>query len=88
MNLTIDLPEQAAAVLEAQARAARISTERYLAQIVTNSLERQHRRDSENLAAHLDHMASQVHRETTEEEMEGALQEALSQVRPHRLWQE
>src|SRR5580704_4661348 len=45
MNLTIDLSEQDAAVLEAQARAARMSAERYLSQIVARALERQHRRN-------------------------------------------
>jgi hypothetical protein len=87
MNLTIALSEQNAAALEAQARAARMPADRYLAQIVARALERQHRRDAENLEKHLDYMASQVVRETTTEEMEAALQEALNQVRPHRNWQ-
>jgi hypothetical protein len=87
MNLTIDLSEQNAAALEAQARAARMSAERYLAHIVARALERQHRRDAENLGKHLDTMASHVAPETTSEEMEAALQEALTHVRPHRSWQ-
>jgi len=87
MNLTIDLSEQNAAALEAQARAARMPAERYLAHIVARALERQHRRDAENLGKHLDTMASQVALETTSEEMEAALQEALAHVRPHRSWQ-
>jgi hypothetical protein len=87
MNLTIDLSEQDAAALEAQARAARMPADRYLAQIVTRALERQHRRDAENLEKHLDYMASHVAPETTTEEMEAALQEALTHVRPHRNWQ-
>jgi hypothetical protein len=86
MNLTIDLSEQDAAALEAQARAARMPAERYLAEIVARALERQHRRDAENLEKHLDYMASQVVAETSAEEMEAALQEALTQVRPHRSW--
>lgn len=84
MNLTIDLSEQNAAALEAQARAARMPAERYLAQIVERALERQHRRDAENLGLHLDYMASQVGPDTTTEEMEAALQEALTHVRPRR----
>jgi hypothetical protein len=52
-----------------------------------SSRERQHRRDAENLGKHLDYMASQVAPETTPEEMEAALQEALTHVRPHRSWQ-
>ena len=87
MNLTIDLSEQDAAALEAQARAARMPTERYLAHIVARALEHRHHRDAENLAQHLDYMAAQVAPETTPEEMEAALQEALAHVRPHRSWQ-
>jgi hypothetical protein len=86
MNLTIDLSEQNAAALEAQARADRIPAERYLADIVARALERQHRRDAENLRKHLDYVASQVAPDTTAEEMEAALQDALTQVRPHRNW--
>ncbi|MGA2134768.1 MAG: hypothetical protein ABSH50_20985 [Bryobacteraceae bacterium] len=86
MNLTIDLSEQSAAALEAQARAARVPAERYLADIVARALERQHRQDAENLAKHLDYMALRVAPDTTTEEMEIALQEALSQVRPQRNW--
>ena len=41
MNLTIDLSEKSAAALEAQARAARMPAERYLAQVVDRALERQ-----------------------------------------------
>jgi hypothetical protein len=73
MNLTIDLSDQDAALLEAQARAARMPAERYLAYIVTRALERQHRHAAENLRKHLDYIASQVHPETTTEEMEAAL---------------
>jgi hypothetical protein len=87
MNLTIDMSEQNAAALEAQARAARMPAERYLAHIVACALERQHLRDAENLEQHLDSMASQVAPETTTEEMEAALQEALTHVRPRRSWQ-
>jgi hypothetical protein len=61
--------------------------EPYLAYIVARALERQHRRDAENLGKHLDYMASQVAPGTTTEEMEAAaLQEALAHVRPHRTW--
>jgi len=86
MNLTIDLPEQTAAVLEAQARAAHMPAERYLAQIVARALENQHRRDVEKLQLHLDQMASQVAPETTTDEMEAALEAALEHVRPRRSW--
>ena len=87
MNLTIDLSEQNAAALGAQARAARMPAERYLAYIVERALERERLRNAEALGKHLNYMGSQVARETTAEEMEAALQEALAQVRPHRNWQ-
>lgn len=86
MSLTIELPEQSVAVLEAQARAAGMPPDRYLSQIVTHALELQHRKDVENLEKHLDYMASQVAPETTAEEMESALEEALTHVRLHRHW--
>jgi hypothetical protein len=87
MNLTIELPEQNVASLEAQARAARMPAERYLAYIVTRALESQRRRDVENLEKHLGYMDSHVAPETSTEEMEAALQEALTHVRPLRNWQ-
>jgi hypothetical protein len=87
MNMTIDLSEQYAAALEAQARAARMPTERYLAHIVTRALERRHRQAAADLEHHLDYIASQVAPETTPDEMEAALAEALAHVRPRRIWQ-
>jgi hypothetical protein len=87
MNVTIDLSEPNAAALESQARAAGMPTERYLAQIVERALERQHRQAVEKLGQHLDYMASLVRPETTPEEMEVALEEALAHVRPRRSWQ-
>lgn len=39
MNVTIDLPEQTAAALEAQARAAHVPKETYLARIVEQALQ-------------------------------------------------
>jgi len=87
MNMTVDLPEQYAAALEAQARAAGMPTERYLAHIVARALEGQHRRAIENLEHHLDFMAPQVVPEKTPEEMEAALADALADVRPRRNWQ-
>jgi hypothetical protein len=87
MNLTIDLPDHNAAELEAQARAARMPADRYLALIIVHSLESWHRNKVHELEKHLDDMASQVVPETTAEEMEAALQEALDHVRPQRTWQ-
>jgi hypothetical protein len=86
MNLTIDLSEQKAAALEAQARAMNMPTERYLTQIVERALDSQHRRDAAALEQHLDYMASKVLPATTPEEMETALAEALAHVRPKRNW--
>ena len=87
MHLTIDLSEQNAAALEAQARVANMPPERYVAQIAAQALERQRQTNAENLGKHLDYMASQVDPETTSEEMEAAYQEALTHVRPRRNWQ-
>ncbi len=60
MNLTIDLSEQNAAALEAQARAAQMPTERYLAQIVERALATKHSRDRDRLEYRLDDMDSRV----------------------------
>ncbi len=87
MNVTIDLSEQNAAVLEAQARAARMPADQYLAYIVAQALDRQRERDAKSLEKHLDYMASRVAPETTSGEMGSALQEALAQVRPRHNWQ-
>jgi len=86
MNVTIDLPEKKLAALEAQARAAHLPTERYLAQIVERALDVQQRRDRENLPQHLGDMAATVTPETTAEQMEAALAKALADVRPQRNW--
>jgi hypothetical protein len=86
MDMTIDLSEHDAALLEAQARAAHMSAERYLAAIVARALERRQRRAADDLAAHLDVMASQASDNTTPEEMEAALEEALTHVRTQRVW--
>jgi hypothetical protein len=86
MDMTIDLSEHDAALLEAQARAAHLPAERYLAGIVARALERRQRRAAGDLEAHLGLMASQVSADTTAEEMEAALEEALTHIRPHRVW--
>ncbi len=87
MNLTIDLSDQNAAELEAEARAARMPVDRYLAKIVANALECRHKSKVQKLEQHLDYMASQVVAGTTADEMESALREALDHVRQHRTWQ-
>jgi hypothetical protein len=86
MTMTIDLSEQKAAALEAQARAAHLPTERYLAKIVERALDAQQRRDRANLEQHLECMASAVAPETSAEQMEAALAEALADARPQRSW--
>jgi len=85
-RMTIDLSDKDAAALASQARAASMPPERYLSFIIARALERQHTRAAEELAQHLDHMASQVRPETGPEEMEAALEEALAAVRPRRGW--
>jgi DNA/RNA-binding domain of Phe-tRNA-synthetase-like protein len=70
MNLTIDLSEQNAAELEAEARAARMPADRYLAQIVAHALESRHKNKVQRLEQHLHYMAAQVVPGTTADEME------------------
>jgi len=84
MNVTIGLTEEHAAELEAQARAARMPADRYLAEVVAHALESRHRDKVRKLEQHLDTMAAQVVPGTTADEMETALEAALSQVRQHR----
>jgi hypothetical protein len=87
MNLTIDLSEQHAAELEAEARAARMPADRYLAQIVAHALESRHKSKVQRLEKHLDYIAAQIVPGTTADEMEAALQAALDHVRQRRSWQ-
>ena len=87
MNLTIDLSDQNAVELEAQARAARMPADRYLVEIIAHALESRHRSKVHKIEDHLDIMASHVVPGTTAEQMEAALQEALDHVRQHRTWQ-
>jgi hypothetical protein len=87
VDVTINLSEHDTALLEAQARAANMPAERYLATIVARALERCQRRAADDLAAHLGVMASQVSADTIPEQMEAALEEALTHVRLQRPWQ-
>ncbi len=87
MNLTFDISDQYAAVLEAKARAAGMPVEDYLSSIISGMLERQRARSAASLGQHLAWMAAQVSPNTAPEQMEEALQEALDQVRPLRAWQ-
>jgi predicted RNA-binding protein len=84
MDVTIGLSEQNAAELEAQARAAHMSPDRYLAEVVAHALESQHRCKVRKLEEHLDVMAAHVVPGTTTDEMEAALEEALTEVRSQR----
>ncbi len=87
MNVTIGLSDRNAAELEAQARAAHMPADRYLAEIVAHALESRHRNKVHKLEEHLDTMASRVVPGTTAEQMEAALQEALDHVRQQRTLQ-
>jgi len=82
MNSTSEFSEDNAAALASKARAA----ERYLAQIVEGALQLRHRRAVDRLEGHLDDMASQTSPEATSENLETALDEALIDVRPRRIW--
>lgn len=86
-NVTIGLSDQNAAELEAQARAAQMPADRYLAEVVAHALESRHRRKVRKLEEHLDAMAAHVVPGTTAAEMENALEDALSHVRQHRTLQ-
>ena len=86
MSLTVNLSKEAEAALASQARAAHMPAELYLSQIIESALKRQHRLAAENLAQHLDRMASQILPGTTPEEMEESLEAALFAVRPRRSW--
>ena len=88
MSVILELPKDVEAALASQARAARMPTERYVAHIVERALELRRRHAAQNLEQHLDSMASQVVPETTPEEMETALEEALADVRPQRRWRQ
>ena len=73
--------------LEAQARAAHMPADRYLAEIVAHALESRHRHKVHRLEEQLDTIASHVVPGTTAEQMEAALQEALDHVRQRRALQ-
>ena len=87
MSISIDLSEHNAAELEAAAREANMSADRYLAKIVSHALETRHRSKVQKLEEQLDYMASRVVPGTTADEMEAALEEALVHVRQHRTLQ-
>jgi hypothetical protein len=86
-HVTIDLSDKDAAVLAVLARTARMSPEGFLSHIISSALERQKSRTAEQLAHHLDMMAAQIRLDTTSEDMEAALEEALAAARPRRDWQ-
>jgi hypothetical protein len=87
MAVRVELSPDLEAALESQARASHMTTDRYLTVILERALERYQRRAAELLGRHLDSMESGIPPETTSEEMENALEEALAQVRPRRSWQ-
>lgn len=86
MSMTLELPKDVEAALAFQARAARMPTEEYLAKIVERAVENRRRLAAEQLSRHLDVMAGHVMPETSPEQMESALNDALAAVRPHRNW--
>ena len=86
MSLTIELSEEFEAALAAQARAAHMSPERYLSEIVESALRSQRRQAVDRLAQQLDRMAALIEPGTTSDEMETALEAALAAARPTRTW--
>ena len=63
-----------------------MSTERYVADIIGSAIEHSRVRAAGDLERQLDVMAAQIPAETTPEQMEAALEEALAAVRPRRGW--
>ena len=53
---------------------------------IHRSEKNEQQRNAENLERHLDYLSSQVAAETTDAEMEDALQEALTKARLERNW--
>ena len=83
MKLTVDVSERDATILEGEARAANMPVDQYLQRLIAKALKQ---KAVANLERHLDYMAAQVHPDTTTEQMEAALDEALLHVRPERRW--
>lgn len=86
MSMILDLPKDVEAALAAQARAAQMAPEQFLAKMVAQAVENRRRAAAAQLAGHLDTMAATIAPETTTAEMEAALEDALAAVRPHRTW--
>ena len=86
MTVTVELSPEKAAALASKARAAHVPAERYLTEIVEHALDIHQSRAAEVLRRHLDVMAAGVSSDTTSDEMEIALEEALANVRPRRNW--
>jgi len=86
MSLVIDLPKDVEADLASQARSAEMPTETYVARLVERAIQNRRRQGVKDLERHLDVMASRVAPDTTPEEMEAALEEALTAVRPRRSY--
>ncbi len=86
MSMILDLPKDVETAIALQARAAHMPTEEYLAQIVEHAVENRRRAAANQLRAHLDVMAASTTPETTAEQMESALEEALAAARPSRQW--
>ena len=72
--------------MPSRARAARMPTRTYVVHIPGTAIESNHRHAASNLEQQLDSMASQIPSDTTSEQMETALEEALAAVRPLRSW--
>jgi hypothetical protein len=60
--------------------------EHYLVHIVELAVENRRRIAAEQLGPHLEEMAECIAPETTSEQMEAALQDALAAIRSQRAW--
>ena len=86
MSMILELPKDVETALAFQARAAHMPTEQYLAKLVELAVANRRRVATEQLRRHLDVMADSLNPDTTPEQMEAALDDALAAVRPLRAW--
>jgi hypothetical protein len=86
VSMILDLPKDVEETLACQARAVHMPAEEYVAKLVERAVENRRLAAAERLNRHLDDMASCIAPETTIEEMEAAIEEALLAVRPKRVW--
>jgi hypothetical protein len=86
MSRILELSKEGEAAVALPAPAAQMPAEQYLVHIVELAVENRRRIAAEQLGLHLEEMAECIAPETTSEQMEAALQDALAAIRPQRAW--